>query len=255
MRDRIQRKSMPANHAEHDTPSPAVAEASLNPAFSGHDFANISVFPKDSVSQQESVPTQESGLSSDTEAQKVTSDRNRQFGSYSPPQRPASGEHDFSSMNIFSAQPENRTGLPDQVLQRMENAFGHDFSEVRTQESAEPEKLSALAFARGNDLHFRPGAFDPHSQTGLSMIGHELAHVVQQRQGRARGAGGAVLEDAGLEGEAEVLGTRAADHVSITSNPKISVPPSSSVPISNIVQRIKLTDDDEGKYFKIIYQG
>jgi hypothetical protein len=207
MRDRIQRKSMPANHSENDTPSPAVAEASLNPAFSGHDFANINVFSKDSVSQQESVPAQESGPSSETEARKLTPDRSRQFGSYS---RPANQGHDFSSMNIFPTQPENRTGLPDQVLQRMENAFGHDFSEVRTQESAEPEKLSALAFARGNDLHFRPGAFDPHSQTGLSMIGHELAHVVQQRQGRARGARGAVLEDAGLESEAEMLGARAA---------------------------------------------
>ncbi len=58
MRDQIQRKSMPANHTKHDMPSPAFAEASLNPAFSGHNFANISVFPKDAA------PAQESGLSS-----------------------------------------------------------------------------------------------------------------------------------------------------------------------------------------------
>jgi Domain of unknown function (DUF4157) len=203
MRDRINRKSMPADHNEHDTPSPAVAEASANPAFSGHDFANISVFPKDAV--------QESGISSEPESQKGTPDPSHQFGSYSRLQRPASAGHDFSSMNIFPNQAENRTGLPDQILQRMENAFGHDFSEVRTQETAEPEKFEAQAFARGNELHFRPGAFDPHSQTGLSMIGHELAHVVQQRQGRARGAGSVVLEDAGLESEAEELGARAAD--------------------------------------------
>jgi hypothetical protein len=250
MRDRIQRKSMPANHAEHDTPSPAVAEASLNPAFSGHDFANISVFPKDSVSQQESVQAQESGLSSETEVQKLTPDRSRQFGSDS---RPSSGGHDFSGMNIFPTQPENRTGLPDQVLQRMENAFGHDFSQIRTQESAEPEKLSALAFARGNDLHFRPGAFDPHSQTGLSMIGHELAHVVQQRQGRARGAGGAVLEDAGLESEAQVLGARAAGGGVVNLDTALWSTAPQSLESVSVVQRFKMSDLVVGRVYSIRY--
>lgn len=46
-------------------------------------------------------------------------------------------------------------------------------------------------------------------------MGHELAHVVQQRAGRVRnplGSGLAVVQDRALEAEAERMGQRAATH-------------------------------------------
>jgi hypothetical protein len=52
------------------------------------------------------------------------------------------------------------------------------------------------------------GAVDLHSAEGLALIGHELAHVLQQRAGRVPGGG--VNEDPALEAEADQAGRRAA---------------------------------------------
>jgi len=36
---------------------------------------------------------------------------------------------------------------------------------------------------RGNDIYFRPGVYDPTSADGIAMLGHELVHVGQYRDG------------------------------------------------------------------------
>jgi hypothetical protein len=67
----------------------------------------------------------------------------------------------------------------------MEQLFGASFSTVRVHpNSKRASELSADACAIGDDLHFAPGEYDPNSTAGLELIGHELAHVVQQRQNR-----------------------------------------------------------------------
>jgi hypothetical protein len=57
-------------------------------------------------------------------------------------------------------------------------------------------------------------SYDPGSQAGRELIGHEVAHVVQQAEGRAtaptQGKGGALQDDPGLEREADEQGARAA---------------------------------------------
>ena len=35
----------------------------------------------------------------------------------------------------------------------------------------------------GPNIHFRPGAYDPASECGIELLGHELAHVQQYRDG------------------------------------------------------------------------
>jgi hypothetical protein len=102
--------------------------------------------------------------------------------------------------------------LPQALLAKMETAFGADFSAVRVHVGPQPSRIGALAFAMGNDLYFSPGQFQPDSMKGQQLIGHELAHVIQQRQGRVRapGAGIAVVMDRALEAEADQLGIRAA---------------------------------------------
>lgn len=110
--------------------------------------------------------------------------------------------------------------LPEALRAKMDAAFGFDFSAVRVHEGAHVGGMGALAYAQGSELHFAPGQYDPHSERGQELIGHELAHVVQQAQGRvqatgqAKGAGGAagalLNDDAGLEREADELGARAA---------------------------------------------
>lgn len=103
--------------------------------------------------------------------------------------------------------------LPDAVRGKMEAAFGTDFSGVRVHIGPQAERIGALAFTIGTDIYFAPGRYQPDSIHGQQLLGHELAHVVQQRQGRVRGpsgAGIAVVQDPTLEAEADRLGQRAA---------------------------------------------
>jgi Domain of unknown function (DUF4157) len=102
--------------------------------------------------------------------------------------------------------------LPDEVRAHMELAFGADFSRVRVHTGPQAERIGAIAFTTGNDIYFAPGRFQPNTVQGKLLIGHELAHVVQQRQGRVRNAQGvrvAVVQDRALEAEAD----RMARHV------------------------------------------
>jgi hypothetical protein len=107
-------------------------------------------------------------------------------------------------------------GLPPDLLADMESSFGVDFGDVRVHEDGAAGAIGALAYTRGDDLHFAPGRFDPESARGRELIGHELAHVVQQRAGRVGDAplqakGLPVQPDGGLESEADAMGKIAAD--------------------------------------------
>jgi hypothetical protein len=107
-------------------------------------------------------------------------------------------------------------GLPADVRTKMEAAFGADFSAVRIHEGPQAAAMGALAYTQGTDIHFAPGQFDPHSDAGQELLGHELAHVIQQREGRVQAAtpqsfGGVLVNsDIMLEREADEQGARAA---------------------------------------------
>jgi len=105
--------------------------------------------------------------------------------------------------------------LPPAVRAIMERAFNADFGDVLIHpDSARAAAIGARAYAEGNSVHLAPGEYDPESQAGRELIGHELAHVIQQRQGRVAAtsqARGVAINDApGLEQEADTLGQRAA---------------------------------------------
>lgn len=104
--------------------------------------------------------------------------------------------------------------MPEDVQMKMEQAFQADFSDVKIHEGSRASDVGALAYAQGNDIHFAQGKFEPHSQSGQELLGHELAHVVQQRQGRVQPTssinGLAVNDDPALEQEADLRGRQAA---------------------------------------------
>lgn len=111
---------------------------------------------------------------------------------------------------------ENTTGMPDGVKQKMESSFNADFSDVKVHsESSKAPEVGALAYTQGSDVHFAPGQFKPESSAGQQLIGHELAHVVQQREGRVQPtteiAGMPVNDNASLENEADALGAKASN--------------------------------------------
>jgi hypothetical protein len=109
--------------------------------------------------------------------------------------------------------------LPQPVQQKMEAAFATDFSDVRIHQGPQAKSIKALAYTQGNHIHFAPGKYDPNSQAGQKLLGHELTHVVQQRAGRVpvpQGKGTPINADPALEAEADELGAKAARGEQVT---------------------------------------
>ncbi len=87
--------------------------------------------------------------------------------------------------------------LPDSIRASLEPQFGRDFSDVRVHAGAEADALSqqlgAKAFTTGQDIFFRSGDYQPESEEGKKLLGHEMTHVVQQ--------GGAAVSRQAVEAE------------------------------------------------------
>jgi hypothetical protein len=110
------------------------------------------------------------------------------------------------------------------ILDRMGRFFGQDFSGVQIQpDSPRAPALGARAYTQGESIHFASGQYQPDPRQGRELIGHELAHVVQQRQGRVEatatlGSGMALNDSPELEREADRAGRLAAQ------SPEVAAP-------------------------------
>jgi len=115
--------------------------------------------------------------------------------------------------------PAQAKSLPPGLRRKMEESFAADFSDVRVRADVGPPRPGVLAFTQGEQINFTPGRYDPASREGQELIGHELAHVVQQREGRVgptfKHEDSAVSEDPGLEAEADARGRRAAGGLAV----------------------------------------
>src|SRR5512138_24114 len=95
---------------------------------------------------------------------------------------------DFSHAPAVVQDVLNTPGKPLDAATRasMEPRFGHDFSKVRIHADAQAaesnEAIHALAYTVGNHIVFGAGQHEPATQTGQTLIAHELAHVIQQSQ-------------------------------------------------------------------------
>lgn len=101
----------------------------------------------------------------------------------------------------------NRIGLPASLMGGIEALSGIRMDHVTVHyNSARPAQLAAHAYAQGSEIHLAPGQ-EHH-------LPHEAWHLVQQAQGRVQPtlqAGDvAVNDDAGLEREADAMGSQAA---------------------------------------------
>ncbi|MEK8051056.1 DUF4157 domain-containing protein [Ideonella sp. DXS22W] len=105
------------------------------------------------------------------------------------------------------ARPGGGAPLSPGLQAGIEHLSGLPMDDVRVhRDSAQPERIGALAFAEGRDIHLAPGQ-ERH-------LPHEAWHVVQQAQGRVAAtrqhAGGtAVNDDPALEREADAMGQAA----------------------------------------------
>ncbi|MEQ8753318.1 MAG: DUF4157 domain-containing protein [Coleofasciculus sp. G1-WW12-02] len=103
-------------------------------------------------------------------------------------QRYATGGEMDASPDLESSIQRARGGgqpLDNGIRERMEGAFGADFSGVRVHTDGTSDQLNqsiqAKAFTTGQDVFFRKGAYNPGSRGGQELLAHELTHVVQQR--------------------------------------------------------------------------
>lgn len=100
------------------------------------------------------------------------------------------------------------SSVPVGIRSQMEDATGTDLSGVRVHQDRESDtlnrQLTAKAFTTGNDIFLRSDASTGDSK----LMGHELAHVVQQSSGRTAAAGNGMSAGAAndpLEHEADQL--------------------------------------------------
>lgn len=95
--------------------------------------------------------------------------------------------------------------LPRALRAEMESLFGQGFRDVRIYRSAPG---GAAAWTRGSDIYLAGfSGFDKENPADRDVLGHELAHVLQQRSGRAQANSGGRWR---LEAEAAAAGRRVA---------------------------------------------
>jgi hypothetical protein len=70
--------------------------------------------------------------------------------------------------------------LPQKTRSKMEGSFGQPLGDVRIHPDSDRAGGTTHAVTEGKDVHFAPGKFAPGTEEGDRLIGHELAHVVQQ---------------------------------------------------------------------------
>lgn len=133
--------------------------------------------------------------------------------------------------------------LTQESRESMERLFGHDFSTVRLHQDSRAVQVARLvhanAFAVGEHIFWGMPEVSPTSLQGRQLLGHELVHVLQQRQMSARSSSMLNIElaDSGAsEREAERI---AADVVRATpaalaheASPKTERNPSRGSPVS-----------------------
>lgn len=81
----------------------------------------------------------------------------------------------------------------------MESHFGRDFSGVRVhtdaQAAASANAIDAAAYTSGSHVVFGANRFEPSTPAGHRLLAHELAHVVQQKNGASLREGIAPADD------------------------------------------------------------
>jgi hypothetical protein len=110
-----------------------------------------------------------------------------------------------------SAPSADGTRLPEATEERASRFLQYNFAQVRVHADHSGETvtggLEARAATIGQDIFFAPGEYQPGTTEGERLIGHELAHVIQQEGGEpARGGPADTQRAADSAGEAVARG-------------------------------------------------
>jgi hypothetical protein len=79
---------------------------------------------------------------------------------------------------------EQGSSLDTPTREFMESKFGYDFGNVRIHTGEKAARttmaVNAKAYTIGNNIVFSDREFQPHTDNGKKLLGHELVHVIQQ---------------------------------------------------------------------------
>lgn len=115
--------------------------------------------------------------------------------------------------------PSTGQAIPTPIRESLEPSFGHSFANVRvfndSPGAAAARSVGAAAVATGENIAFAEGAYQPESPRGRHLLAHELAHVVQQRNGAGSTAEGVPTagtreQEARAAADAALIGAPAA---------------------------------------------
>ncbi|MCC7359482.1 MAG: DUF4157 domain-containing protein [Anaerolineales bacterium] len=147
-----------------------------------------------------------------------------------PGAAPAPSEERVSPVQRAAIESQRGQGRPLEpaVRQRFESAYGASLNDVRVHTGqaahATTQSLNAIAFASGPDLFFAHNTYQPQSGAGLGLLGHELAHVVQQQYGVAGDPDTLRPADDRYERQADQLAASALAAPSVTPTPLSAAP-------------------------------
>ncbi|EAY27940.1 hypothetical protein M23134_02609 [Microscilla marina ATCC 23134] len=134
-----------------------------------------------------------------------------------------------------------------QLKQNVSQLMGVDVTDTQVHyNSDKPTQLKAEAYAQGNEVHLAPGK-ERH-------LGHELAHIGQQKQGRVKPTlqmkgGTSINDDPQLEQEADKIGDKALQmklpQGGTLPLPQKSTPSGNKAPVQRVIITNKQTLDKE----------
>ncbi|HUH61502.1 MAG TPA: DUF4157 domain-containing protein [Terracidiphilus sp.] len=123
----------------------------------------------------------------------VSMERSNSLGAHACIQRESGGHGVQPHAPSLVREVLNSPGQPldNGVRASMEPQFGFDFSGVRVhtdeRASESAQAVGANAYTAGSHIAFGAGRYAPCMTGGRQLIGHELAHVVQQSEGDVSG--------------------------------------------------------------------
>lgn len=130
-----------------------------------------------------------------------------------------------------------------------EPRFGRSFEGVRVHDGAQAARAArgydARAYTVGQDIVFGRGEYRPGTGPGRELLAHELAHTVQQREGRVRTQ--LVRDDTGAQSQVSMPGDpleREADDMA-SAVMRGSAPPIARASGTSSVQRFELPSLDD----------
>ncbi len=199
--DKIKRKD-DTNESGHQIPAGSynmMANLSIiKPLFQPH-FKSIhsnsaTVHPKLEVSQPDDASEVQAEELADSVIEGDT-EQSQGILSESTSEVSRSGDGDaMQTTDAFDEQLQQTKGqgqkLDEETQSELEEHTGTDLSGVNIHTDAQAQEMSesinALAFASGKDLYFGEGNFNPQSEEGKRLLGHEVAHTVQEKNGLER---------------------------------------------------------------------